>query len=69
MCIHIHMHTQSYYFNGFRSAYALKGHTVIPAIILISSKRSSKIIVEEGAHRLFLFNYIQHKYILQKLLN
>jgi len=57
---------REYYFNGFTSAYALKGHSVIP-IMLIFSRRSSKIIVEERAHRIFLFKYIQH--ILQKLLN
>lgn len=47
---------REYYFNGFRSAYTLKGHSVIPAIILIFSRRNSKIIVEERTTEYFYLN-------------
>lgn len=58
MCINIIWAHREFYINGFSSAYTLKGHSVTPAVILIFSRRSSKIIVEERASRIFYSNIL-----------
>lgn len=62
-CINIVWEHIEFYINGFSSAYTLKGHSVTPAVIF--SRRSSKIIVEERAYRIFLFKYTHHQHILK----